>query len=220
MNSEPWKGETAFIIGGGPSVNAVDLGPIKHRNVLGINNAYKLGEWVDVVFAMDCNWWLGTPEQTDGHYLLADDTWGPLYYHPAIKVTQCQRLNKARYPNVHTLKVEQHEGIDTRPGKIACYKHSGHGAINLAVKLGATRLVLVGFDMQKRPQGHNWHSDHTKPVPDDIYQKRFIPALRSTVKPLRERGVEVINACPDSALIDWPRMSLEEYLLRESSGSL
>ena len=48
-----WKGGTAYIIGGGPSVNDADLSLIHDRRVIGVNNAYSLGGWVDVCWFGD-----------------------------------------------------------------------------------------------------------------------------------------------------------------------
>jgi hypothetical protein len=48
-----WKGRVAFILGGGPSLNDVDFALIKEERVIGVNNAYKLGAWVDVCYSGD-----------------------------------------------------------------------------------------------------------------------------------------------------------------------
>ena len=54
---EMWRDETVFIIGGGPSLAEMDLSPIHSRPVIGVNNAYALGPWVDVIFFGDAHWW-------------------------------------------------------------------------------------------------------------------------------------------------------------------
>jgi hypothetical protein len=48
-----WAGGTAFIVGGGPSLKGVDLTPIHHRRVIGVNNAYRMGNWVDICWFGD-----------------------------------------------------------------------------------------------------------------------------------------------------------------------
>jgi len=48
-----WQGSPAFIIGGGPSVNDVDFSLIKHHRIIGVNNSYQLGDWVDVCWFGD-----------------------------------------------------------------------------------------------------------------------------------------------------------------------
>ena len=48
-----WKDQTAFILGGGPSLKDADLDLIHDRRVIGVNNAYQLGSWVDVCWFGD-----------------------------------------------------------------------------------------------------------------------------------------------------------------------
>jgi len=37
-----WEGETAFIVGGGPSLLDVDISVLEGKRVIGVNNAYQL----------------------------------------------------------------------------------------------------------------------------------------------------------------------------------
>ncbi len=48
-----WKDGTAFILGGGPSLNEVNFDLIKNERVIGVNNTYRLGAWVDVCYSGD-----------------------------------------------------------------------------------------------------------------------------------------------------------------------
>ena len=64
-----WEGQTVFILGGGPSLNDVDLNLIKDRRVIGVNNAYgypvieegktvryEVRDWVDLCWFSDSGW--------------------------------------------------------------------------------------------------------------------------------------------------------------------
>ena len=48
-----WDGGECFILGGGPSLAAVDVGQLRGRRVIAVNQAYKLGDWIDVLFFGD-----------------------------------------------------------------------------------------------------------------------------------------------------------------------
>ena len=49
-----WNKQPAvFIVGGGPSINGTNLDLIKKYKVIGINNAYKMGGWVDICWFGD-----------------------------------------------------------------------------------------------------------------------------------------------------------------------
>ena len=51
-----WAGKTAFILGGGPSFNSLDLSLIHDRRCIGVNNSYMLGSWVDILWFGDSRW--------------------------------------------------------------------------------------------------------------------------------------------------------------------
>ncbi|WP_267126435.1 hypothetical protein [Xanthomonas sacchari] len=100
-----------------------------------------------------------------------------------------------RLPGVHHVPVE---GVG----------HSGAGAVALAARWGATKIVLLGYDCQKSGGKAHWHEDHPRGLgnaaalpgwPADF--KRLLPMLG---------GIQVINATRDTALDVFPRMSLEE----------
>jgi hypothetical protein len=48
-----WEDGAVFIIGGGTSINDIDFGPIQHYRFIGVNNAYKMGDWVDICWFGD-----------------------------------------------------------------------------------------------------------------------------------------------------------------------
>jgi hypothetical protein len=48
-----WQNSTAFIIGGGPSIKDLDVTKIQNRRVIGTNNAYQMGDWVDICWFGD-----------------------------------------------------------------------------------------------------------------------------------------------------------------------
>ena len=48
-----WNDKTVFVLGGGPSLNGTNLDLIRDERVIGANNAYQLGSWVDVCWFGD-----------------------------------------------------------------------------------------------------------------------------------------------------------------------
>lgn len=191
-----WDGETVFVIGGGPSLRGADLTAIQRRPVIGINQAFRLGPWVPVTF-------FGDPSFFDTNY--AD-----LRLHPSLKVTNHARLR--HIPWIRVLRRGKPLGIESaRADTTAWNSNSGGSAINLAVLFGAKRIVLLGFDMRLDAQGnHNWHDLYTSRSPDDVYEKRFLPRFRAVAEDLKALGIECVNANPDSALEEFPKLPLEE----------
>lgn len=101
-------------------------------------------------------------------------------------------------------------------GTIGGGGNSGFQALNLAAQLGATRMVLVGFDMNSQ-SGVHWYGRNNWPMannPDAPQMTRWARAFDAAAPILAARGVEVVNASPHSALTAFPKMSTEEALAR------
>jgi hypothetical protein len=106
---------------------------------------------------------------------------------------------------------------DRAPGVIRVPKpfdhagNSGAGAISLAHKGGATRIILLGYDCQRGPNGEaHHHGDH----PRGMGNAGSLPKWPEQFERLSRRlsGVEVINCSRRTALTCFPRADLEEVL--------
>lgn len=95
-----------------------------------------------------------------------------------------------------------------------CHGHnSGYQAMQLSVLLGARRIILLGFDMKAAADGRmHWHEDHPVKTPGNVFTQTMLPAYKTIVGPLKERGIDVINCSPDSVLNCFAKMPLEEAL--------
>lgn len=189
-----WPGSTVVCLGTGPSLTAADVDACRGRaKVIAINDAYRLAPWADVLYACDYKWWgwhKGVPSFSGLKYALTA---------PA-----------AQWPGVQVLRNLGVDGLSMEPTGLRNGRNSGYQAINLAVLLGATRVLLLGYDMQAdktRDHFFGRHPDHTKP-PFSVCLARFT----TLVKPLAALGVEVINCSRQTALTAFPRRPLEEVL--------
>ena len=88
--------------------------------------------------------------------------------------------------------------------------NGGFQAMNLAVHLGAKRILLLAFDMRRVGNRAQWHDKHKRPTPPDVYANNMIPQFEAAVKDLDMLGVKVINCTPGSALKCFPIMPVEE----------
>ncbi len=192
-----WPDSTVYIIGGGPSLKNMDLSQIQNKRIIGVNNAYQLGEWVDVCWWGDCPWWRQHAER--------------LKKFPGLKIHCCNR--HAIRPDTKRLLRGRPLGIDLRPEYVAWNNSSGASAVNLAVHFGAKRIVLLGFDMKKGPNGeNNWHTEHKNYEPDWNPYDRFLKVWPHIRKDAKKIGVEILNATPDSALTLFPMVKLEDIV--------
>jgi len=165
----------------------------KVDGVIAINDSYRLAPWADVLYACDGKWWYW-------HYEKGAKGFAGLKY----SIDPVAR----RHRGVQILQKTGETGLELKPTGLKAGRNSGYQAINLAVHLGARRVILLGYDMR----GDHWfgqHPDKSRP-PFVICLARF----QTLVEPLAKAGVEVINCSAKTALTCFPRMPLAEALVR------
>lgn len=117
------------------------------------------------------------------------------------------------------LRLEQAGGLNTEQGTINSGGEgsSGFQAINLAYHIGATKIILLGYDMQSTGGKNHWFGDHPKKTPEGKNTAfmngtfgRYVKTFR-TIDPARY-GIEIINCSRATALDAFPRMRLEDAL--------
>lgn len=194
---------TIVCLGSGPSLTDQDLtryagaGP-----VIAVNSMALLAPWADYAFFGDSRWWRWHGDKMgafQGRILTAgassrfdDDGTGVL------------RVEKV-YHTPLGLEPHQVAGID-----------SGRMAMNVAYHLGATKIVLAGYDMGWTP-GEASHA-HAETHPHDTdsvlknYVEKFAPAYLGTVAALQDLGVSVVKVTPSPALHFIPSVSLDEVI--------
>lgn len=90
-------------------------------------------------------------------------------------------------------------------------RNSGYQALQMAVWLGAKRIFLLGYDMKEQDGRAHWHAEHPIPTPGNIYGS-MLECFNGIAPELKNRGIEVINCSPDSALKCFPKMPIAEAL--------
>ncbi len=191
-----WEGQTCYILGGGPSLNLVDIARLKGQRVIAVNNAYRMAPWADVLYFMDCAWYAW-------HKLELLDFTG-------LKVTTCEHAKEEL--GIKFLKRGQRQGIDSRNDHLVRGTNSGYGALSLAIKFGVKKIFLLGYDMRKVDGKDNFHGDHKREVQKGIYSKQFVPMFDTLVDHCATDEIEVFNATPDSDLKAFPIIGIEEAM--------
>lgn len=125
-----WKGETVFVIGGGPSILNFDINRLRKRNCIAVNNSHEIAPWSRFLFFHDKRWleWhLEAVRKFKGECVTSHTRPMPI----AIR-----RMRKDRKIAINCTDHTCVAGVD-----------SGTMAVNLAFHLGAKTIALVGFDM-------------------------------------------------------------------------
>ncbi|TCN30333.1 hypothetical protein [Sinorhizobium americanum] len=191
-----WEGETVFVLASGPSVNALDLSPLKGRRVIAVKSSWITWPSADVLFFADGRWWRDPalrPKGFDG-----------------LIVSTAMEIGDAR---VKLMKKIHPDRLAEEPHTVALARTSTTGAINLAVHFGAKRIVLLGVDGKVAPDGTR-HC-HRRAWPWALKPGCFDQqaAEYARIAPSAERlGVEILNANPDSAIDAWPKRPFVECL--------
>lgn len=211
-----WRGETAAVLASGPSMLKTRDAVQRLRGlcrVVAVNNQgitttdhhgnihEAIAPWADVLYAADRKWWAENKEQAARF--------------EGMRVTISQ-AGEAAYVLPFEVKVLRNggqNGYDERPDHIRTGNNSGFQGVQLAIKLGATRIILVGFDMQVVGRHQHWFGEHhwragTRFSPYGIFVNRF----NTTAKVYESMGIEVVNCTPGSALKCFKTADLNEVI--------
>ena len=196
-----WAGETAYLLGCGPSLNRADVNCLRGRRVIVINDAYQMVPDAEILYWCDIKWWNQHQER------VAETFKGRL-----IATLENQ------IDGVRALRNAGQFGLSVDSGAICNGSNSGYQAINLAVHLGAKRIVLLGYDMQVVKDQLHWQPRTDMQTAQGFQrtlQTVMLPKFESLREPLRKAGVEVVNCTVNSALKVWPFRPLGQVLREE-----
>lgn len=185
------------IIGGGPSLTPEQVEMCRGHRVIAVNNAVYLCPWAEALYFCDARWF-------GWHKDAVLSFSGPVY-------TLDNRHLTSQIPGLISLRNDGTAGLCDEPDGLRTGRNSGYQAINLAVHRGATRILLLGFDMRAVGGKVHWHKQHPIATPAD-HLDVMRPLFRTLVEPLKARGVEVLNCTPGSALDVFPKVDLAEAL--------
>lgn len=100
----------------------------------------------------------------------------------------------------------------TRSDALVMRRTSLQAAMNLAVHLGASRIVLLGADMKPAPDGRtHHHAPHKWPQVPGCWEIQMLD-LKHAADDLATLGVEVVNTSLESMINWWPKRPIGELL--------
>lgn len=191
-----WPASTVVVLASGPSLTREDVESCRGRaRLIAVKDAIRLAPFADCLYGYDAKFWRwhdGFPAFTGLKYSMDPDA--------------------ARH-GVQLLRNTGTEGLELDPCGLRTGMNSTYQAVNLAVHLGARRIVLLGADMGHSPHGSKYFFGN-RDWPQQVQSPfgGFIATFLTIVDPLRAIGVEVLNASRSTTLTAFPRVSLEEAL--------
>jgi hypothetical protein len=219
-----FSGQTAILIGTGPSINKEQLETVEHYRKAGackvftINNAYEVAPFTDVHFSGDASWW-------------------QLYYPRTEALRNLKAHKYTWYPEMarrfgirYIAGILRKEGLSTNPSVIHI-NGSGPSSVNLALHYGVKRLLLIGHDMKyandydgrskrKGSTPRHYFSEYPEPlqqwpkvgISSSGVLNCLIKIYDRMVPDLKAAGMDVINCTPGSALPTFPMSDLDAEL--------
>jgi hypothetical protein len=126
-----------------------------------------------------------------------DRQWWQRYKADVIENFTGKRYSNNNVPLVEKVDIEH-------------FGNSGAACINFAAKMGAKRIIMLGYDCQHTGGKSHWHGDHPRGLGNAKLVDKWGVKFGELAK--RLDGVEVINASRATTLTCFKRMSLEDAL--------
>ena len=193
---QEWPNSTVFILAGGPSAAAENLDALKGHRLIAINSSIFTAPFADFLIFGDSRWYF--------------------YHRPALDKMTARMVSTSAVPFgphvVHMKKVIPPPGFTLARDSLVMERTTLQAAINLAIHLGASRVVTIGADMKLGPNGK---THHHPPHIWALRQDRLDQAreqLRLIGKGAKRLGIEIINTSMDSAIDFWPKRPLKDCL--------
>jgi hypothetical protein len=139
---------------------------VRGSRVIAVCNAYRLAPWAEALVCADRTWWRVHSD--------AENFPGRKFTHGKVAGSEKLRVTD-----------------EFRPGS-----NSGYWAMGIARDLGATKILLLGFDMR----GSHFFGRHPSPLRNtsDAGFRRHLEQFKSW-----RGGCEVVNCTPGSALLQF-----------------
>jgi len=237
-----WENGEVWILGGGPSlltcfdipddvaqevrlrktgIEAYSpyLAAIHSKHVIGINVAYHFGNWVDICFFGDKDFFRVNRAGLSNFRKLVVTC--------AKKVGE-KNIYWVKYlptdVDVNAPKGQNIYGISASPDKIRWNDNSGAAAVSLAAWTGVKRIVLVGFDMNldvnnKEQHFHNLYRKTVAQIKErDRLKGKQLPFAKHLVgwgaikRDADNMGIEILNTSLNSAIQEFPKVHIKELL--------
>jgi hypothetical protein len=202
LTDNVWAGERCFVVGGGPSLIGFNWELLRDTGrVIAVNRAIEDVPWADIMFSLDnrlYNWLHSQRDSLNPKTLQAYD------HFAGMKVW----LDSAAYPfgdDIYTVPFLGHVGVSFSL-KEGLYSggNSGSAALGLAVALGCSPIVLLGFDMGHASNGATHYHDGYPQESCDPQSRTWIETLNKIAPKIKVAGIQVINANPQSNVRCFP----------------
>jgi len=196
-----WSALPAVIVAGGPSLSDEQLRHVefrqefKHCHVIAVNNTFERAPFANACYFGDFT--------AIKHYF-------PKLRHMHTEWVTADGAAAERF-KMTRLKPTDVTGLCRQ--RVHMNGNSGAQAISVAACWGASRILLLGFDMKLGPNGEKHHfGDHPSNLVQAMLFDEWIGKLAIVASDAKALGIEIINCTPESALPHFPMADIREVL--------
>ena len=205
------QGLRFVVMASGPSLTLEDIQTVwswrnegaTDRRVVVVNTTFRRAPWADFLYAADLRWWDEYAQEAKSTF--AGELWSQ--HEVARQKYGTRHIQIARRPGLSRIKGIIHNG-----------GNSGYQAIGLATQLGASSIVLLGFDMYRTNGKSHHHGDHPKGLKQHSPYEAWLRNFPQLASDLVEAGVMVLNASRATRLNCFPRANLEDALWHQNAS--
>lgn len=180
------------VLASGPSLTAEDIEATRGITTIAINSTIFSAPHADYCCAYDDKWWVK--------------------YGDEVKEIGCKMISCSI--KAHTFGVKRIPKTNSKEltRDTAICSSSGHHGICYAIMLGATKVILLGFDCQHTDGKRHHHPDHPEGFGNADKPERWIVEHERIAEGAKKLGVRIINCTRQTALECYERMPLSEAL--------
>jgi len=196
-----WKGETGFLIGGGPSLLGQEVSLLRGSRVVALNSSWEVAPFADFLLFGDPRWWRWHGEEVRRNF-------------PGRVVS----ISYAR--DERLLNLDRAALVNGRIGpltkdncnQLVFRRTIAASGLHMLALLGVRKIITLGLDGRLGNSGRSHHHEpHPIKLRPDTFEQQIID-FESAAHDLDRLGIEVLNASPGSAIDLWPIVSLREAL--------
>ena len=187
--------DTVYIIGGGVSIEDVNLTNLDGEFVIVVNRAYQIYPKADIHFFGDKSFF-------------EEHKKGVLTSSIPYKVSTPSDLSI--FPELTIMRRNPTKAYRLDPGLgHLVHQNSGLMAVNLAYQLGARLVVLLGMDLKETKGRKHFHDGYKHPSPPKSCEKMLEEWKGIRIEAL-DKDIDFLHATPNSALSEVEYLSLEQ----------
>ena len=190
-----WKGQTAVVIGNGPSLTPEDVLCVRVHRTIAINKAWELAGFADILYGCDPKWWHsagGAPgfcgyKLQHIHKERAEDIEKGVYREHTGQSTVLP------FSGIDCVMSNGSDGFEYDPRYIRHGGNSGYQAVHIAMHLGAKKIILLGFDMGYDLDSHWFGAYPGRQHTDKGFFGEWIPKFDALKIAADNLGIDIVN---------------------------